>query len=92
MRLSEPPQTVGQGHNDLVAALAEALDDLEVEVPGGFGRNAVNDGMKPLGDLWHVVIRVSFISCFQSLALSASSPQESYRCRVKSGDRVTASS
>ena len=48
---------VGQGYDDLVAALAEALDDLEVEVlyPGGFGRNAVNDGMKPLGDLWHVV-------------------------------------
>lgn len=86
---------VGQGYDHLVAALAEALDDLEVEVlyPGGFGRNAVNDGMKPLGDLWHVMgFKGIVYELLQSLALSASSPQESYRCRVKSGDRVTASS
>lgn len=48
---------MGQGHDHLVAALMQLLDDLEVKVfyPGRFGGDAVDDGVKPPGDIGHVV-------------------------------------
>lgn len=48
---------VGQGHNHLVAALMQLLDDLEVKVlyPGRFCGDAVDDGVEPPGDIGHVV-------------------------------------